>query len=304
MFIEEYLLDLRRDRFTPRALVSYGRRVAARVRLEWDTNPGALRSVWSVALGFFAADFVAAVALALGTDRQLALRFFLDTALILPPAFALVSLGLGQLRDPAGFRLPALNIPLTLTLLRIALMPGLALMLIERRFSLAFPIYLVAGLTDIADGWIARRTGQITRLGTVLDPLVDIVFNLVVFSALAAGGLLPAWVAWVAAARYGILLLGGAYLCLCVGPLRIHSTPFGRMSGVVMAALVALLILLPIERGAIATALAPLTRMALGVLMSGTVVQVLLLGWHNLREMRGQAESRGRVVGDVRWGTR
>ena len=40
----------------------------------------------------------------------------------------------------------------------------------------------------------------------------------------------------------------------------------------------------------------------LGVLLSATVVQILLLGWYNLRVMRGKTEAQGRVVGDVRWG--
>src|SRR5262249_6837043 len=157
---------------------------------------------------------------------------------------------------------------ITLTLLRFVLLPGLALVLIARRFDLAVPTYVFAVLTDVADGWIARRAGQITRLGTVLDPVVDIAFNLTLFCALAACGLLPEWVAGVAAARYGILLLGGAYLYLFVGPVRIQPTLFGRMTGVVMAALVGLLMLFPLERGPLAAALAPLTRVALGVLLS------------------------------------
>ena len=47
----------------------------------------------------------------------------------------------------------------------------------------------------------------------------------------------------------------------------------------------------------------PTSILALGVMLSATVIQVLALGWYNLRQMTGPAEpSRGRVVGDVRWG--
>ena len=304
MFIEEDLQELRRERFAPHAVVNYLRRVAAHVRAQLDANPAAVRSIWSVALGFFAADFLTAVALALGTERLLASRFFLDTALVIPPTFAFVTLNLGLLRDANGYRLSALNVPITLTLLRVVLVPGLALLLIEHHFALAFAIYLLASFTDVADGWIARRAGQITRLGTVLDPLVDIVFNLTLFCALAASGLLPAWVGWVAVLRYGLLLVGGAGLYVFVGPLRIQPTLFGRMTGVVIAALVGLLTLLHALRGALADALAPLTSVALGALLSATVAQVVVLGWYNLRVMRGKAESQGRVVGDVRWGAR
>ena len=304
MFIEEDLQELRRQRFAPHAVVNYLRRVAAHVRAQLDANPAAVRSIWSVALGFFAADFLAAVALALGTERPLASRFFLDTALAIPPTFAFVTLNLGLLRDASGYRLSALNVPITLTLLRVVLVPGLSLLLIQHRFALAFAIYLLASLTDVADGWIARRAGQVTRLGTVLDPLVDIIFNLTLFCALAATRLLPAWVAWVAVLRYGLLLVGGACLYVFVGPLRIQPTLFGRMTGVVIAALVGLLTLLHALRGALADALAPLTSIALGVLLSATVAQVVVLGWYNLRVMQGKTESQGRVVGDVRWGAR
>jgi len=70
---------------------------------------------------------------------------------------------------------------------------------------------------------------------------------------------------------------------------------------VVMAALMAFLMLLAAVQGRIAETLVPLTQIALGVLLSATVAQVVVLGWYNLRLMRGQAEARGRVVGDVRW---
>ena len=51
----------------------------------------------------------------------------------------------------------ALNVPLTLTLGRLELVPAMALFLMDRHFTLALALYLVASLTDVADGWIARR---------------------------------------------------------------------------------------------------------------------------------------------------
>jgi hypothetical protein len=108
-------------------------------------------------------------------------------------------------------------------------------------------------------------------------------------------------VSWVAALRYGILLVGGIYLYVFVGPVRIRPTFFGRLTGVLMAALMTLLILLHALSGPVAERLAPLTRVALGALLCATVVQVVALGWYNLRVMRGTV-ARGRVVGDVRWG--
>lgn len=302
MFFEEYLQDLRRERFSPPALIHYARRAAAELRGHMDANPGAVRSIWSIALGFFAIAFIAASIMAITYDRQLAYDFFLGVSLAILPAFGLVTLHVGLLRNRDGFRLSALNLPITLTLLRVVLVPALTLFLVERHFLLALATFALAELTDVADGWIARRTGQVTTLGTVLDPLVDIVFNLSVFAALAVSGLLPAWVAWVAVARYALLLVGGACMYLFVGPLRIQPTLFGRMTGVVMAALVAFLTLLHVPNGPLPESLTPLTEIALGVLLSATVAQVLILGWYNLRIMTGRVEAPGRVVGDVRWG--
>ena len=301
MFIEEYLQDLRAARFSPRAFAVYMKRVAGRVREDLVSNPSAVRSVWSVALGFIALAFLGTAVMAMGHDRRLAYDFFLQTALWILPVFLIVSLHIGLLRDRAGYRLSSINFPTVLTLLRVSLIPGIVLMLTERQFGIALVLYLVAACSDVLDGWLARRWNQTTRLGTLLDPIVDIVFNLSMVGGLMVAGLMPGWVFAIAAVRYGLLLVGGACLCLFVGPVRIAPTLFGRLSGVVMAALVGLLVLLFIIGGDTAARLAPLTEIALGVLFALTVAQAIVLGWYNLRVMRGEAQARGRVVGDVRW---
>jgi hypothetical protein len=112
------------------------------------------------------------------------------------------------------------------------------------------------------------------------------------------------WVFAIAAVRYGVLLAGGAYLYIFVGPVRIQPTLFGRLTGLLMSALVALLMLLTVAPTGLIERLAPLTEIALGVLLAATVVHVLVLGWYNLRVMTGRVEAQGRVVGDVRWGAR
>jgi cardiolipin synthase len=302
VFIEPYLQDLRRDRFAPASVLLYLRRVAGRVREEIDANPGAVRSVWSVALGFFALAFVASAALALRGERPLAAELLVGTSIAIGIAFSLVTMHLGLLRDPAGYRLSALNVPTALTLLRVALIPAIVLFLTERRYALALGAYVLAALSDVADGWIARRFGQITRLGTVLDPIVDIVFNLSMLAGLRAAGLLAGWVFTLAAVRYVGLLVGGAWLYVVVGPVRIRPTLFGRLSGVFIASFVALLTLLHTVRGPVAERLLTLTEIALGVLLAATIAHGMGLGWSNLRPRADAARAQGRVVGDVRWG--
>lgn len=301
MFIEEHLRELREQRFAPRAMLVYGRRVAAQVRADWLANPFAVRSIWTVALAFFALAFLGAVVMSLVWDRALGYRFFLHTALWIVPSFALVTLYVGLLRDGSGFRLTGLNPPLILTLLRVSLVPGIILFLANRHFMVAFVIYTLAAISDVLDGWLARRWGMVTRMGTVIDPLVDVVFNLSMLAGLTGAGLLSPVVFWLGVARYAVLVAGGCYLYLCVGPVTIRPTFFGRFTGVVMCFLIAFFTLLWALRGDVARALTPLTEIALGLILAATTVQIVLVGWYNLRMMTGGAREQGRVVGDVRW---
>ncbi len=79
-----------------------------------------------------------------------------------------------------------MNLPNTLTLLRFFFIP-LYLFLyfseIPGRIYWAFGVLLLAGLTDVIDGYLARRNKQVTQLGIMLDPLADKLINAGGFSA-------------------------------------------------------------------------------------------------------------------------
>ncbi len=69
-----------------------------------------------------------------------------------------------------------INLPNALTLLRIFLVPLLVVVLLTRmpaKEYLALGVFLVAALTDLLDGWIARKFKKVTRLGMLLDPIAD-----------------------------------------------------------------------------------------------------------------------------------
>ncbi len=78
----------------------------------------------------------------------------------------------------------SLNLPNLLTLVRILLIPVFTALFItptpDRSLSAAI-VFVVAAVTDLLDGYIARRTGQVTKLGKLLDPIAD---KLLVLSAL------------------------------------------------------------------------------------------------------------------------
>lgn len=304
MFVEEHLRELRAQRYAPRAWLEYVRAVGAHVRGEVFANLGAVRSIWTVALAYFAAAFVAAAVMSMRWDRDLAYHFFGGTALWIAIAFTSITLYVGLLRDESGYRLSALNIPLMLTLLRVTLIPGICLFLLERRFMSALVLFSLAALSDVFDGFLARRWGQVTTMGRVMDPCVDVVFNLAMLFGLTAAEMLPRWVFWVGAMRYTVLIVGGAYLYVFIGPVRIHPTAFGRATGVVMSSLIAIFTLLWALRSDVAMGLTRLTEIAIGALLVATTVQIILVGWYNLRVMTGAVPQQGRVVDDVRWRSR
>ena len=103
-----------------------------------------------------------------------------------------------------------MNIPNSLTILRILLIPCYIGLLIYGRFGQALIVLIVAGLTDALDGLIARVTNQHTRLGAVLDPLADKLLLTSGFITLSMIHLIPSWVTILVVSRDLILLLGTA----------------------------------------------------------------------------------------------
>jgi len=102
-----------------------------------------------------------------------------------------------------------MNIPNTITVLRIMLVPALVWFLLHGEYRAAILVLLGAGLSDVLDGFIARRFNLRTELGAVLDPLADKTLIIASVLALAWAGLLPWWLAVVNAGR-DLIIIGGA----------------------------------------------------------------------------------------------
>lgn len=97
-----------------------------------------------------------------------------------------------------------INLPNALTLLRIFLVPFLLVVLLtkfEGRETVGLLILLFATATDFFDGWLARRRGEITTLGTLLDPIADKLLISAAFVSLVELGLAPAWMVVVILGR-------------------------------------------------------------------------------------------------------
>lgn len=88
-----------------------------------------------------------------------------------------------------------LTVPNLISALRLATVPVFVFLFVTGRENAAVVVYGVVASTDWVDGYVARRTGAISELGKLLDPLADRVFIVALAVALVARGTLPWWLA-------------------------------------------------------------------------------------------------------------
>lgn len=94
-----------------------------------------------------------------------------------------------------------LTIPNGLSLLRLVLVPVFVVLLVGRHDGWAFAVLVLSSASDYLDGNLARRWGQVTRLGQVLDPFADRLTILTTLLGLAYRDLVPWWLVAVLIAR-------------------------------------------------------------------------------------------------------
>ncbi|MGH7724389.1 MAG: CDP-alcohol phosphatidyltransferase family protein [Candidatus Eiseniibacteriota bacterium] len=303
MWVEQELIELRSSRYSAAAWLLYARRALAFARERALGNPAAVRSVLFVGLILFLGAVACAAVLAVVVDPGLARRAFGWTVVGLVPMIVLTLLHIDLLRDKTGTPLDAIGWPSAITLTRVALVPAFLVFMAARQFKLAFLAYMIAIASDIVDGWVARRFHQETRFGTILDPLADILCSFWLFVGLYIGGLAPLLALVLAALRMLLLLVGGSFLYVTRGPVRIHSTLPGKMTGLLLTGLVVVrLAFAAFDLGPLAERLTPLSVDAFVVLLGFTLLYGWVIGWINLKRLRGQAPSEPGVVTDVRFG--
>jgi cardiolipin synthase len=118
--------------------------------------------------------------------------------------------------------------PNLLTLLRIFLAPFLVVAVIERRFALAFALFLVAALTDAMDGLLARWLSQRTMLGQYLDPVADKLMLSSLFLVLTRMGILEPRVAILVFGRDIGMLLTAVILYATTNLRDFHPSLLGK----------------------------------------------------------------------------
>ncbi|MFT6032489.1 MAG: cardiolipin synthase [Arenicella sp.] len=102
-------------------------------------------------------------------------------------------------------------IPNLITLARIGLVPWLVVLLQKQQFTLSLIVFIVAGLSDALDGFIAKRFNAQTYLGSLLDPLADKGLLVCSYIMLSMMGLIPFWLMVVVVFR-DVVIVGGYLL--------------------------------------------------------------------------------------------
>ena len=97
-----------------------------------------------------------------------------------------------------------MNLPISLTLLRIFFVPIVVVLLLTKGGNMdlwAVGVFLLAAVTDLLDGYLARKRGQITTLGILLDPIADKLLTSAAFISLTELHLVPAWMVVIIVGR-------------------------------------------------------------------------------------------------------
>ncbi len=162
-----------------------------------------------------------------------------------------------------------MNIPNSLTILRILLIPCYIGLLVYGRFDEALIVLLVAGLTDALDGAIARMKNQYTRLGAVLDPLADKMLLISGFVTLSLIHLVPSWVTILVVSRDVILMLGTAVAHFTDSRVDITPTFLGKGTTFLQLSYVVMVIFLTSRRIDLSIMLPLLFGMVAFTLLSG-----------------------------------
>jgi cardiolipin synthase len=122
-----------------------------------------------------------------------------------------------------------------LTILRIVFVPVFLIFLTDGNLGWALGIFVAAGLTDVLDGIIARRYGQKTSIGAMLDPIADkllMTTSIIVLSLPQMQFLntIPRWLMNLVISRDVFILLVSLLIVLMVGWRTFKPSPYGKAS--------------------------------------------------------------------------
>ncbi len=183
---------------------------------------------------------------------------------------------------------PILTVANQLTILRMALTPLLVVLLLWDEFVWALVVFIVAGVTDLLDGMIARLGHQRTTLGAMMDPVADKLFLGASYVVLTWGAgmptRIPAWLTVVTLSRDAIILICVAMINLTIGRRVFLPSALGKLA-TALQILTAGVVLLLNALGETLPALRYLFQLTLGVTVVSALHYVYLASARRVSEM-------------------
>ncbi len=134
--------------------------------------------------------------------------------------------------------------PNILSALRLCAAPVAAWLILTGRDVEALAVFALAGLTDAADGYLAKSFGLASRFGAWLDPIADKLLMLASFLSLTYIGAVPMWLTAVVIGRDVMIVLGVGLARFLGMPLVVQPLMAGKVSTVLQVLYIALVLLL------------------------------------------------------------
>jgi cardiolipin synthase (CMP-forming) len=123
-----------------------------------------------------------------------------------------------------------LSIPNLITLGRILLVPIVVWAISSGEMWIAFALFLVAGVSDGVDGFLAKRFGMTSELGAYLDPLADKALIVSIYLTLGINNFIPRWLVIMVVSR-DIMIVGAFLLSWLVGtPLKVKPLLVSKLN--------------------------------------------------------------------------
>ncbi len=110
---------------------------------------------------------------------------------------------------------PLVNLPNIITFGWLCAVPLAFYLVLEHRMDEAFGLFVIAGLSDALDGYLARRNGG-NAVGALMDPVADKALLVTMYITLASVGVIPVWLAILVVFR-DLLIVGGVVVLSVLG---------------------------------------------------------------------------------------
>ena len=134
------------------------------------------------------------------------------------------------------------SIPNIITLTRILLVPIIVWAIASGEMEIAFAIFIVAGVSDAVDGFLAKRFNMTSELGALLDPLADKALLVSIYIALGLWGALPHWIVILVVSRDIMIVAAVIVSWLFDKPVEMKPLMVSKLNTVAQVALAALVL--------------------------------------------------------------